>query len=124
MNNESLKQFIEDNLRDGEGYAGIILGKDGNPSHHLVLLPGMSPNRLDFDEATEWAASAGGILPKWQELAIIVANVRRVKPYIYWSSTLFNCNSQAGVVSASTGKMSLKSLSHIAFCIAIRRIYL
>jgi hypothetical protein len=26
-------------LQEGEHYAGIILGKDGAPDHHVILLP-------------------------------------------------------------------------------------
>jgi hypothetical protein len=27
-------------LHDGEQYAGLIIGKEGKPDHHVVLLPG------------------------------------------------------------------------------------
>src|SRR5206468_7723885 len=30
---------IQEMLREGESYAGLILGKDGEPDYHLVLLP-------------------------------------------------------------------------------------
>ena len=36
----SKAQWIKDNLKPGEEYAGIILGKDGEQDYHLILLPG------------------------------------------------------------------------------------
>ena len=41
-------------LAAGEHYAGLIIGKDGNPSHHLVLLPGQA-NSVNFKDAQAWA---------------------------------------------------------------------
>ena len=35
MNNQSLEQFIKQNLRPGEIYAGLILGKNNEPDYHL-----------------------------------------------------------------------------------------
>ena len=32
--------FLASMLKAGEQYAGIILGKNGDPDHHLILLPG------------------------------------------------------------------------------------
>src|SRR6478672_4360219 len=39
---ESMKETrdIDLALADGECYAGLILGKEGAPDHHLILLPG------------------------------------------------------------------------------------
>jgi hypothetical protein len=33
------KTFLASILKKGEVYAGIILGKEGDPDHHLILLP-------------------------------------------------------------------------------------
>ena len=72
-------------LGDGELYAGLILGKDGMPDHHLVLLPGEA-EEVSWAAARDWAASAGGELPTRRELALLYANLRehfqRVR---YWS---------------------------------------
>ena len=32
--------FLASILKDGEKYAGILLGKDGEPDLHIILLPG------------------------------------------------------------------------------------
>ena len=37
----SVKQeFLSSILKKGELYAGLILGKNGETDHHLILLPG------------------------------------------------------------------------------------
>lgn len=46
-------------LSEGEIYVGLIVGKDGEPSHHLVLLPGQADD-ITWDKAMEWAAKQGG----------------------------------------------------------------
>ena len=43
------------NLAPGEHYAGLVIGKDGKPSYHLVLLPGQADD-ITWDKAMEWAA--------------------------------------------------------------------
>ena len=42
------------NLKPGEQYAGIIVGKDGEPSHHLILLPEQH-GCTNWKKASEWA---------------------------------------------------------------------
>src|SRR5262249_5501561 len=53
-------------LRSGERYAGLILGKDGEPGYHLILLPGEVEDKT-WEQAKEWAASVGGELPTRRE---------------------------------------------------------
>lgn len=72
-------------LNDGEHYAGILLGKDGAPSHHVILLPG---DRDDgpWQNAVDWAASIGGTLPTRREQALLYANLpEQFKSEWYWS---------------------------------------
>jgi hypothetical protein len=72
-------------LGDGELYAGLILGKDGQPDHHLVLLPGEA-QEVSWTAAREWAATAGGELPTRRELALLYANLSdQFERLWYWS---------------------------------------
>lgn len=71
-------------LRPGERYAGIILGGDGMPSHHLVLLPGEAGS-ADWIGARKFAEMAGGDLPSAREIALLFVNLRdEFKPTRYW----------------------------------------
>lgn len=73
-------------LKEGEFYAGLILGKDGAPDHHLVLLPG-DAQEVTWAAAREWAAGAGGELPTRRELALLFANQKEQFARVwYWSS--------------------------------------
>ena len=79
-------------LNPGEHYAGLIVGKDGEPSYHLILLPGEAEN-VTFDTAKKWAASIGGDLPTRLELALLWQNCRdQFEKSWYWS----NESSEAG----------------------------
>ena len=76
---------IQDTLHDGELYAGLILGKDGGPDHHLVLLPGEA-QEVSWSAAREWANGAGGELPSRRELSLLYANLREHFDRVwYWS---------------------------------------
>lgn len=78
------KQDIE--LKEGENYAGIILGKEAGPSHHLILLPGES-EVINWASALSWAKSVGGELPTRREQSLLFANLKdQFKPTGYWSS--------------------------------------
>jgi hypothetical protein len=73
-------------LRSGERYAGLVLAADGTPSHHLVLLPGEAES-VNWTDATDWAAKAGGELPSRQEQALLFANLKpEFQPTWYWSN--------------------------------------
>ena len=72
-------------LKSGEHYAGIALGAEGEPSHHLILLPG--DGDMTWSKASEWAASIGGELPTRQEQALLFANLKgKFEPAYYWSN--------------------------------------
>ena len=73
-------------LQPGEHYAGIILGADGAPSHHLVLLPG-DVDEVNWEAAKKFAAEAGGELPTRREQALLFANLKdQFQGRYYWSS--------------------------------------
>ena len=79
-------QWIKENLKAGEIYAGIILGKDGAPDQHLILLPGQA-NDVSFADAGKWAKKAGGELPTRREQSLLFANCKDLfDQRAYWSS--------------------------------------
>lgn len=77
---------IQDMLKEGEAYAGLILGKDGEPDYHLVLLPD-DVSDVSWPTALEWAGDQDADLPTRRELALLFANLReRFDRVWYWSS--------------------------------------
>jgi hypothetical protein len=82
----SKAQRIAENLKPGELYAGLILGLDGKPDHHLILLPGEA-EKVTWDQAKKFAIDAGGELPTRREQSLLFANLQReFKQNWYWSS--------------------------------------
>jgi hypothetical protein len=80
-------QWIGENLKTGEVYAGMILGANGEADHHLVLLPGEA-EKITWEDAKEFAAKLGGELPSRREQALLYANLKHeFKPSWYWSGT-------------------------------------
>ena len=72
-------------LREGEHYAGLILGKE-EPDYHLILLPGDVAD-VSWPAACDWAMQNGGVLPSRRELALLFANLREAfEREWYWSS--------------------------------------
>lgn len=72
-------------LAEGERYAGVILGKNQDPDHHLILLPGEAED-VSWSMAREWAGGVGGELPTRRELALLYANLREEFQRLwYWS---------------------------------------
>lgn len=79
-------KHVQAELNVGEHYAGIILGKEGRPDHHVVLLPGEA-QEVSWWAASEWARSTGGELPSRRELSLLYANLReQFERLWYWSS--------------------------------------
>ncbi|MYM31517.1 DUF1566 domain-containing protein [Duganella sp. CY15W] len=77
--------FMEQNVRPGEMYAGLILGKNGEQDYHLFLLPNKAEG-LSWDKAVAFAAEAGGELPTRREHALLSANLKEeFEPRWYWS---------------------------------------
>jgi hypothetical protein len=74
-------------LHDGEHYAGVVLGADGQVQHHLVLMAPRPDARLPWPAAMEWAKGAGGSLPTRQEAALLFANCKpHLDPRWHWTS--------------------------------------
>jgi hypothetical protein len=60
------QELLESLLKEGEHYAGIVLGKDGDPDYHLIL---SAPKEAysNWEAAKEFAAKVGGELPTFRE---------------------------------------------------------
>jgi hypothetical protein len=76
-------------LRPGEHFAGLVIGKDGEPSHYLILLSGEAED-VTWKDAMAWADRQGGeyaaSLPARREQALLYANLKeQFKPAWYWS---------------------------------------
>jgi hypothetical protein len=85
--------FLASVLKPGEHYAGIILGKDGEPDHHLILLPGEAES-VTWEKAKEFSAKAGGDLPTRREQSLLFANLKeQFQPRWYWSGEQHVSNS-------------------------------
>lgn len=77
---------IQDMLREGESYAGLILGKNGDADYHLILL-GEEASDVSWPIARDWAGERQGELPNRRELALLFANQReQFERAWYWSS--------------------------------------
>lgn len=75
-----------DTLGEGEHYAGLILGKEGGPDYHVVLLNG-EVAQAGWTAATGWARELGGELPTRRELSLLFANLKeQFEREWYWSS--------------------------------------
>ena len=81
-------------LNEFELYAGVILGKGGEPNYHLILLPGQAEN-ITWNEAREWAAQQGeddfvATLPSRREQALLYANLKEAfEETSYWSDEAY-----------------------------------
>ena len=68
-------QFLKEHQGEGEVYAGLVLGLDGEPDYHLFILPG-ELERGTWQEAGKWAKAHGGDLPNRREGRILFANAK------------------------------------------------
>ena len=81
----SKQQWIAENLKSGEEYAGLILGKDGSKDYHLILLPDQA-NDVSWADAMAWAKTVGGRLPTRREQSLLFANLKdQFELRWYWS---------------------------------------
>lgn len=77
---------VEIILRSGESYAGIVLGKDGKPIHHLILDQEVVSG-VSWMAAMDWAIQQKNLsLPSRKEQSLLFANLRNdLKTTFYWS---------------------------------------
>lgn len=81
----SKQLWIKQNLKEGEIYAGIVLGKNGQQDHYLILLAATT-QPLNWESAKTWAISVGGELPTRSEQAILYGNLKsEFEPRWHWS---------------------------------------
>jgi hypothetical protein len=73
-------------LAPGERYAGLVLGEDGAPDYHLILIPGEIEDAAR-GTAGEWAIAQGGELPTRREQSLLFANLKdEFEGTWYWSA--------------------------------------
>ncbi|MDE2325342.1 MAG: DUF1566 domain-containing protein [Betaproteobacteria bacterium] len=85
--------FLASNLKPGEHYAGILLGKNGEPNQHLVVVA-ITKAEGDWKKQTAWATSIGAELPTRRELNLLRANLRELFASTwYWSCETYEGNS-------------------------------
>lgn len=78
-------KYLKGKLGEGELYAGLILGKDGAPDYHVVLLDGEVAS-AGWTGAMNWAKELGGELPTRRELSLLFANLKEnFEREWYWS---------------------------------------
>lgn len=83
--NNAKNQWIKENLKPNEVYAGLLLGKNGEPDQHLILLPNEA-EKVTWKKAEEWAHKSGGRLPTRREQSLLFANAKEeFKAAWYWS---------------------------------------
>jgi hypothetical protein len=82
----ALAAWLMQHLNKGEHYAGVVIGDDGMPSYHLVLMAGLASD-VSWPDAKAWAEKTGGELPTRQEQALLFANLKgKFEPRAYWSN--------------------------------------
>jgi hypothetical protein len=78
--------FLKSILKTGEEYAGIILGKNGEPDYHLILIAGET-NDVNWTDAKKFAVKSGGELPTRREQSLLFANLKEhFQERAYWSA--------------------------------------
>lgn len=81
----SKRQFLAKILKPGETYSGILLGENGAPDEHLIVMAPEIEN-ADWDKAMAFAKSIGGELPSRREFRLLYANAKSAfKPVWHWS---------------------------------------
>jgi hypothetical protein len=77
--------FLNQHQKEGEIYAGLLLGKDGEPDQHIFLLQGQATD-VTWSDAKKFAEKAGGALPTRREQALLYANLpEQFDKRWYWS---------------------------------------
>lgn len=81
----SKQQFLDENMRPGEVYAGILLGVDGARDAHIFVMPESTSGT--WDHCMKWAKALGGFLPTRREQRLLFANAKAAfEPKWHWSS--------------------------------------
>jgi hypothetical protein len=99
----SKAQFLKENMKPGESYAGLILGQNGEADYHLFIIPGEA-EKVTWAKAKEWAKKAGGDLPTRREQRVLFANAKQEFKPEWYPARCCDCR-QAG--SAETGRREI-----------------
>lgn len=112
-------------LNEGEHYAGIILGKDGEADYHLILLPDEAAD-INWENAKEWAAKQGGFLPTRREQSLLFANLKEQFQRRWHRSceTHQEHTSSAWIQSFDDGTQGYNFKGIGLFARAVRRVYI
>jgi hypothetical protein len=113
--------------KDGELYAGIILGKDGERNYHLYLLPDKTPTeRLNWQDSMNWVSTVGGDLPTQREQSLLFANLKEeFAAGYYWSNEQYaDGTDYAGVQGFGIGDQHNNHKSNEYRARAVRREYI
>jgi hypothetical protein len=79
------EQFLAENLKLGEVYAGLIIGQEGKSDYHLFVVPDDAEG-LTWHQAMKFALKAGASIPTRQELHLMFINIKKkLKDANYWS---------------------------------------
>ena len=70
----SKEQFLKENIKPNEAYVGILLGKNGQPDHHVALLDG--EYKLNWNDAMKKAKELGYVLPCRRTQSLLFANAK------------------------------------------------
>ena len=110
-------------LNEGEHYAGIILGKDGEADYHLILLPDEAID-IKWKDAQAWAEEQGGFLPTRREQSLLFANLKEhFKPRWHRScETHQEHTSSAWIQSFDDGTQGYNVKGIGLFARAVRRV--
>jgi hypothetical protein len=114
-------------LIEGGLYAGITRGDDGQPSGHLILLPDLPGESMNWQAAKAWAENLGNgaRLPTRFESALLYANLNEHidDDYWYWTGTERSA-SRAWGQDFSHGSQYIHDKSYEARARAVRLIQL
>ena len=110
-------------LQPGEHYAGVVLDAEGKVTHHLVLMAQKPTDKLNWQDAMDWATSAGGHLPTRQEQTLLYANCKpHLEPVWHWSCESHEKDaSYAWVCYFSGGNQFIHRESYEGAAVAVRR---
>jgi len=111
-------------LQPGERYAGLILGWDGAPDYHLVLLPDeYEQENYSWQVASNWAASLGHSLPDRREQTLLYATLKEAfRPNWYWSNELGDIEGEVWCKDFDTGVAYQNAREFDGYARCVRRV--
>ncbi|KHA77541.1 hypothetical protein NC77_17780 [Janthinobacterium lividum] len=111
-------------LRQGERYAGLILGTDGAPDYHLLLQPEKCELEYQpWQAASDWAASLGHSLPDRREQTLLYATLKDAfRPNWHWSSEPGDIEDEAWCKDFDTGVAYQNAREFDGYARCVRRV--